>query len=288
MPLHLPPSYTVQTKNETVVAVLNAISASVEIAEKALAFKNIEECIKAIAEGYYYAGFACGLTVVSTSELPEDKINSINNKVIELNDLHSDFVRKNILSKAKPTKLDLIELETTVKIPNLGISGGSAMSGWENPKAKESLVLMIINQLIHDRKISVSANKVVKAGKNLVGERLADLATVMFNGQFLFGILDGLKFTKLSDLEEMKEKIILGERYFTPLELIDGLKKSAIQYSPLDAIVSKINSTLKNKDLKKSLKSETRISETKVTERVTAKSEESGNYLARYYNSCFR
>lgn len=247
--LELPSSYTSQTKNEALGAVVAKLRTLMEQIKESVRSSEYEEAIAAIAEAFYVAGFGCGLTIVSTSELSDSLTDQLREMVggsESLIDAH-EFIRSKILKKERG--------ERGVEVPNMGKTGGAELAGWENPSARDNLVTMLLTQVAENDFRLPLIN-----GKDLDPSDMADLASMVFNNEYMLGIVDSLNYTRPADLEQIsagplggRSAKIIAKRgkestAYTALEYIPIAKErlSALKFDK--AIASRIEKKRKKKE----------------------------------------
>jgi hypothetical protein len=211
MPLVLPQNYSSLTKNETIVALINALAEEKAARKEAIAAGNSERYINSAQKAYYYAGFGCALTVLSTNHLDEQYTDALNFEAKNLITVQIG-IRAQCLGVKKP--LDASgEPKAEVKIPLLGeiVRNVAALSSWDSDRAKQILATTIINQLNRDIEIESIFKKAITAGKKVDSRQVADLASQVLQDNFLFGFMDGIAFAKGEDeLKSIDKKFDIG------------------------------------------------------------------------------
>lgn len=191
----LPKEYSVETKDLT----LKSINQTIDIlAGNGDFLDNIEK----LAEGYYCAGFGVGLNIVSTDELDEDEFNSLQDRTIVL------------IKKHQAARVKILNVPDTVRkaqIPDFGKAGGSAIPGWENDRARQKLVELILGQLKSDIMILNSSKQDIEADdfeddgdKRLA---IANGLSLLIYDQYLLGLIDCLIFARKSDFDLMLDTV---------------------------------------------------------------------------------
>lgn len=226
MPLTLPQTYSSLTKNETIVAILNALAEEKEIRKSAREIGNTEKYFNSAQKAYYYAGFGCALTVLSTNHLDEQYTDGLNYEAKNLITVQIG-IRAQALGVKKPLD-ESGQPKDSVKIPLLGevVRNVAALSSWDSERAKLILSTTIINQLIRDIEIEKAVKKVVMSGKSLDGRQMADYASQVLQDSFLFGFMDGIIFAKgEEELNAIDKKFDLGGQERNVVDAIAYLTK---------------------------------------------------------------
>ena len=191
----LPKEYSVETKDLT----LKSINQTIDQLDASGDFlDNIEKLV----EGYYCAGFGVGLNIVSTDELDEDEFNALQDRAIVL------------IKKHQAARIKILNVPDTVRkaqIPDFGKAGGSAIPGWENDRARQKLVELILGQLKSDIMILNSSKEEIESDdfdddgdKRLV---IANGLSLLIYDQYLLGLIDSLMFARKSDFDLMVDTV---------------------------------------------------------------------------------
>jgi hypothetical protein len=192
---NLPKEYNVETKDATLKSVNKTID---QLAASGDFLDNIEKLI----EGYYCAGFGLGLNIVSTDELDNAAFDGLKDRTIVL------------LKKHQAARIKILNVPDTVRkaqIPDFGKAGGSALPGWENDRARQKLVELVLGQLKADVVILNSWKEDIESDSfdddGDKREAIANGLSMTIYDQFLIGLIDSLMFTRKSDFDLMLETI---------------------------------------------------------------------------------
>lgn len=231
MSLQLPESYTATTKNDAVIAVLKALEEEVAARKAAASLKDDEGYYSSLQKSYYYAGVGCALTIVSTTNLAHEFVEQLNNKTYGIIKLQYG-VRARILG-VKPFDDQGAPVEA-VKVPNLGKKISSAdLAGWESVESRQILVKTILDQIEIDLELLKNIKKIVDSGKAINKQNLADVSVVVFLDSFLFGFLDGIKYTRgTEDFETIPEVVRPNNQRLSVIDCISALERESKQIDP--------------------------------------------------------
>lgn len=242
MSLQLPQNYTPTTKNESVEAVVRAIEEEHLIRKEALDRKDYTGWLNSAQRGYYYAGFGCALSVLSTTNLDSTIVSSLNSQALRMIKFQLAMRAKILGIKPVDSMGDPVE---AIKIKNIGKRVDSAdLAGWESVEARQILVMMILNQLESDIEAIKGLKKIVNSGKKMARADLADLATQIMLDDYLLGFLDGVKFARGEEdfkIIDKKIKSASGEE-LDVLDYIAIAEREFRDINPSELITRSLNS----------------------------------------------
>lgn len=224
----LPSEYSAGVKKDTIDAVIDSI-------DKQLRDGGAVK-IPNLAEAYYCAGFGMGLDIVSSDELPQAELTQLQSQMQSLLEIQDKII-------------SIVSGDEYAEIVNFGKQGGTGIPGWEDGRARQKLVTMILTQLKGDAKVLTALNK--KPSK----QDLAQLISVLFYDWFLFGIIDSLLFTRPSDFPLMTSKIEVkrkdGTVHYDIVDFIPVIRQTFNQYDFLNLLTSAVGEIVKKKPGKK-------------------------------------
>ena len=242
MSLQLPQNYTPTTKNESVEAVVRAIEEEHLIRKEALDRKDYTGWLNSAQRGYYYAGFGCALSVLSTTNLDSTIVSSLNSQAFRMIKFQLAMRARILGIKPVDSMGDPVE---AIKIKNIGKRVDSAdLAGWESVEARQILVMMILNQLESDIEAIKGLKKIVNSGKKMARADLADLATQIMLDDYLLGFLDGVKFARGEEdfkIIDKKIKSASGEE-LDVLDYIAIAEREFRDINPSELITRSLNS----------------------------------------------
>ena len=238
--IHLPSDYSLRTKNALVSSLSTMISDAASRNKRLIAAGDLNGVLTSLSESYYLSGFLCGLTIVSSDELPRSETDaSIAVFDESLLRLHRDLRHSLIKRSHMRAKIDKVGEIPHYLEKESQYNKSAGLAGWEDFKAKDQLIGTLRDSLF------MNLNAMKKLAKKKADDyEVAEVLALFLGSCFAFGVCDSLRFTKPADFEKIT-KVPLNSGAEVKLidirQYLDALENSFVALQINDFLTEKMS-----------------------------------------------
>ena len=197
------PAYSDAVKDQIILSVVESISS--QRAEVRKYTTNKEASLYDRSFGMFVetsaafldAGFGAAILLVSGSTDKDPVVADLDAQMEKLVNLEEAIRAKSLGIKRVNDSTNTVDVKA--EVPNWSKTVGSTLPGWSDPKTRQDLVVLIINQL----RTNIQILKPFKDAGGGTPSQTAQAASTALHTEFMLGFLEGLTYAKPADMKGM-------------------------------------------------------------------------------------